>query len=332
MSEIVKAMEVLVSPCEKLMDMTRDAIGKAYEPRYQRRIADAEAYKKRLETDAEVYQIAEIGKALRESADIPITYNKDGLTISTADEEFVKRTQNRLAYQELTKQKNIESVIDHAYEQLKDEADVPNNPVDPDWINRFFNSVAEVSSEDMQRIWGKILAGEVKQPGSFSLRTLQVIKNINKEEAKLFEKIAPFIMSCHADKDKTFFDSFLFAGKIMHKYGIYFPDIMRLNDAGLLYENAFITVGFELMPNETDCFLGCGKKIEVTNIDEMKSNVICSAYVLTEAGKELLPIVLEKCASPAKEYFSDCSNEIQKAISRELHRAKIEIVDYEADQ
>lgn len=321
MSEIVKAMEVLVSPCEKLIMSIPAAIGKAYEPRYKRRMADADAY-----------QIAAIGKALRESCDIPITYNKDGLTMSTADEEFVKRTQNRLAYQELTKQKNIESVVDHAYEQLKDEADVPNNPVDTDWINRFFNAVAEVSSEDMQRIWGKILAGEVKQPGSFSLRTLQVIKNINKEEALLFEKIAPFVMSCHADKDKTFFDSFLFAGKIMHKYGIYFPDIMKLNDAGLLYEDAFINVGFELMPNETDCFWGCGKKIEVTNINEMKSKVICSAYVLTEAGKELLPIVLEKCASPAKEYFSDCSSEIQNAISRELHRAKIEIVDCEAEQ
>lgn len=339
MGEILDSVKVLVSPCEKLMDMARAVVGKVYETRYQRRMADAEAYKKRLETDAEVYQITEIGKALRESCDIPITYNKDGLTMSTADEEFVKRTQNRLAYQELTKQKNIESVIDHAYEQLKDEADVPNNPVDPDWINRFFNSVAEVSSEDMQRIWGKILAGEVKQPGSFSLRTLQVIKNINKKEALLFEKIAPFVISCHADEDKTIFDSFLFDVKLMNKkYRINFPDIMLLEDADLFYNsNTFRKVGFKLVPKEKESFFGYNRKIEITNISNKTIEVSCLAHVLTEAGKELLPIILDRCTPPEPEYFSNCMDVIVKDTTMFsqidlIKESKIEIVNYNAEQ
>ncbi|MBQ4439169.1 DUF2806 domain-containing protein [bacterium] len=324
MSEI-KGVEIhdvlgISEPFTKLIETVSGGIGKLYEPIHIKRMAKAKAEEVKI-----------IGEKISDFNALPIKYDSGKVMIDGTDfSELAKRANGRLVFQELKKQNNIDNVVGYAAQDLSNEKVVSEQPVDIDWVTRFFDSVSDVSSEDMQRIWGKILAGEVKRPGTFSLRTLQVIKNINKEEAKLFEKIAPFVMSCHADKDKTFFDSFLFAGKIMNKYGIYFPDIMRLNDAGLLYENAFINVGFELMPNEKDCFFGRGKKIEVTNIDEMKFHLSCSAYVLTEAGKELLPIVLEKCASPAKEYFSDCFNEIQHTISQDLHGAyKIEIVDCE---
>lgn len=41
MGEILEIAKVLVSPCEKLMTMVGGAIGKAYEPRHTRKMADA---------------------------------------------------------------------------------------------------------------------------------------------------------------------------------------------------------------------------------------------------------------------------------------------------
>ncbi|KQB54635.1 hypothetical protein AQS70_21175 [Pseudomonas endophytica] len=37
-------------------------------------------------------------------------------------------------------------------------------------------------------MWGSLLAGEVKSPGSYSLRTLDFLRNISQSEAKLIEK------------------------------------------------------------------------------------------------------------------------------------------------
>ena len=36
----------------------------------------------------------------------------------------------------------------------------------------FFNIAEDISSDDMQALWGRIFAGKIKQPKSHSLRTL----------------------------------------------------------------------------------------------------------------------------------------------------------------
>ena len=323
----VKGIEIhdlfgLSEPLKKLIETVSGGIGKLYEPVHIKRMAKAEAE-----------EIKIIGEKISDFNALPIKYDSGKVIIDGMDySELAKRAKDRLVFQELKKQNNIENVVNYAAQDLSKEKVVSEQPVDIDWVTRFFDSVSDISSEDMQRIWGKILAGEVKEPGSFSLRTLQVIKNINKDEALLFEKIAPFVMSCYTDKEKTFFDSFLFRfrGSITNKCGIYFTDIMRLYDAGLLCVSDFIRVGFELMPKEKDCFFGYGKKIEVTNVGKKNFKILYSAYILTEAGKELLPIILlGKSTSTVKRYFEDCCNEIQKATGK---NCKMEVVDCEADK
>ena len=70
---------------------------------------------------------------------------------------------------------NASSIIDGAAEELGDK-EVPNHEPDPDWTARFFDYAQDISSEDMQRIWAKILAGEVESPGRTSLRTLDTFE------------------------------------------------------------------------------------------------------------------------------------------------------------
>jgi len=54
-----------------------------------------------------------------------------------------------------------------------------------DWFVRFFEDAGNISDEKMQEIWAKVLAGEIKQPGSFSLRTLEVLRNLSSDEAEI---------------------------------------------------------------------------------------------------------------------------------------------------
>ena len=171
-TEIVQA---LVSPAEKLIEAVSGAIGKAYEPKHIRKMADAKAYELKVISDT-----------VRNNSDVPIVYDSAGVSIDTSNfEEIAKRASSRLAYQEITKQQNIEAVADNAYEELENVENVSSEPVNPDWMFRFFNSVENISNKDMQKIWGHILAGEIKQPNTYSFRTLEKLKNMTQQEACL---------------------------------------------------------------------------------------------------------------------------------------------------
>lgn len=101
---------------------------------------------------------------------------------------------NYVAAKEARKMRNTVAVIEKAQAHFIEGEKVSNEPVDEGWKNRFFGIVEEISDDELREIWGRVLAGEVKQPKSYSLRTLDVLRNMTKEEAALVVKAAPFVM------------------------------------------------------------------------------------------------------------------------------------------
>ena len=98
----------------------------------------------------------------------------------------------RLTFQEQKRQSNIGAVVRLAADELGDK-EVQNHDIDHDWVARFFSDVQDVTSEHMQRIWAKILSGEVETPGRTSLHTLAILKNMTQRDAILFEKMSTFV-------------------------------------------------------------------------------------------------------------------------------------------
>ena len=306
MPNAVDIVKALVSPCEKLISATQAAIGKAYEPRYIRRMADAKAY-----------EIRTIRQAMAESSDVPIVYDKGNIYMDTTDfEELAQRTQSRLGYQELRKQVNIEAVVDIAYNALENEPPVIDEPIDQDWLIRFFNSVEDISNEQMQYLWGKILAGEIKKPNSFSMRTLNILKNLTQKEAELFKRIAPFILTCPGNEEKSLTDYFLpFRALLetinMDKYDICFPDYLALSETGIMNSAPTLAIALHLMPDETDWMVGSSGRIKCHNNSEEPVALSHSAFLLTEAGKELYPIIISNSMDIVPyEYLLDFQNSI----------------------
>ena len=83
-TEIVQA---LVSPAEKLIDAVSGAIGKAYEPKHIRKMADAKAYELKV-----------ISETVRNNSDVPIVYDSTGVSIDTSDyEKIAKRASSRFS-------------------------------------------------------------------------------------------------------------------------------------------------------------------------------------------------------------------------------------------
>jgi hypothetical protein len=76
-------------------------------------------------------------------------------------------------------------------------AEETTQPVDSDWLYRWKERAERVSIEEMQRLWAKILAGEIGCPGSYSLRTLELLFSLTRGEAKLITEAAKFCINAY---------------------------------------------------------------------------------------------------------------------------------------
>lgn len=107
--------------------------------------------------------------------------------------EFEERLAARLQFQNERRQKNVECVIVGAIDFPEDT--VSDEPVSVDWLAQLIENCQDVSDAEMQSIWSRILAGEVAQPGRFSLRTLHALKMLRKDDARLFTEYCAFSIS-----------------------------------------------------------------------------------------------------------------------------------------
>lgn len=297
----------LSQPLTKLIETVGCGIGKLGEPWQRERMAKARAK-----------EIEIISGAISDNLNLPVEYDNGNISISTKDaNDLVIRAQNRFLFQEMKKQQNIESVVSNAYSELEGVDSVSNTPVDEDWISEFFDCVANISTEKMQVLWGKLLAGEVKKPGSFSLRTLEILKRLSVKEANIFKEIAPFVLQCKGDAEGTYIDYFLLPDEengILENYDIPAVKIMLLSEAGLVSENSQVNIVLSIETNQSEVIEGINKSIKITNIGNGAVELAHPVYLLTEAGKELWSIVLTKeNQENANTYLLECLEELQKS-------------------
>ena len=184
----MKMATVKVKALEKLVDYAASGVGAVagamLAPWKARR--EAEAKRITAQADADALQIiadaqAKARQSLIESGQGTLEISQDGI-------------QQRIEFQERKRQSNIVSVARDAAAELGDK-EVLNHEPDPDWTARFFDSVQDVSSEDLRSIWAKILSGEVETPGRTSLRTLSILKDMSRSDAEALAKCAEYRIS-----------------------------------------------------------------------------------------------------------------------------------------
>lgn len=270
--DIAEVAGSVVTPITKLIECISGALGKTFEPRRMKKKAEAEAERIKI-----------LSEALRENCDIPITINSNEISLSTTDyDDFLKRTQTRMAYQELKKQQNIENVANKAVAVLADEEAVAPDPVDQDWLMRFFNTVEDVGNEEMQEIWARLLAGEVKKPGTFSLRTLETLRNMTHEEAVAFEKMCAHCIMIVGSHDILQDEGYL------KEFGIPFGMLLKLSECGLINSSALLSINVRVN-REKPLVIRTDDYVAIATTNEIKT-VDIGMYPLTSSGIELSKI------------------------------------------
>ena len=313
MGEALEVAKVLVEPTMKLLDMVGGAIGTLYEPKHKRKMSDATAH-----------EINVIGEAMRSAADMPIVYDQNGVVINSEDfARLMQRAGTRLVLQETVKQHNIESVVDNAYEILEKEEVCSEEPVEQGWINRFFDSVADISDEDLQKLWGKVLAGEIKQPRSYSLRTLETLKNLSKHEAELFRKIIPYIINMQGSL-------FLTSNtELLKKYGINYGEILCLDECGLINSGGLVSLNPKVSDLEHVALYNSSKLVFLYGLEPNVITLSIGEFRLTQAGKELSQLL---DVAPSDEYLHDFAEELAEKNSKKIKVSVYQINYIEGDQ
>lgn len=195
---------------------------------------------------------------------------------------------------EQRKASNVVSIVQKAADQFVPGEQVPEECPSEDWLNRFFDYAESISEEDMQDIWAKLLAGEIKQPKSFSKRTLDVIRNLSSEEAQLMNKYSGRVFGNNLPIMKN--DDNL-------------NDLTKLDDSGLLNINP---LSYKYSLKEHQKTILCADKHHLVEIYANSSTQLYyDICVLTEAGREIIQLIdpdldlsfIEKLADTIVEKF-----------------------------
>lgn len=247
-------LEPLSEPVVKLLDTVSSAIGTIYRPRQIVKEAEAEARALLIK-----------GKA---SLDL---------------QELAQRTEERISYRELRRQRHIDAIVTQAAHLLPDS--VSPDPVDPDWTAHFFNNAQDVSSEEMQNLWAQILVGEVAEPDTYSLYTLDIVRSLRASDAEIFRRACTFVWNLNGG---LFHLRTQESDELLAENRFYFGHWQHLEALGLLSAGAGGVIRLE--PGNFRVLSYLGYEHSFANPTDPPLDRYLQVYSLTQAGQELAPL------------------------------------------
>ena len=238
----------LSKPITKLVESISDGIGAWWKPHGIRREAKAEAEAATIKAKAEI----EI-------------------------QQLEERAAERVSLDQTRQQANIERIIDGAVRELPES--VSEEPVDPDWTSAFFADCKDISNEEMQSLWSRILAGEVASPGSFSRRTLAIVKSLSKIEAHNFTQLCG---TAYVNEPHSM--GVIYTRQTLNALPLNYSQLIELESIGLISHNPL--TGFDAIHGTPINLLYFGKQLILT-VPKSAGRVRLSGFPFTRIGIEL---------------------------------------------
>ena len=202
------------------------------------------------------------------------TKNKVALIKAQGEDELA----NYVAAKESRKLRNTVAVIEKAQSHFTEGEKVSDEPVDEGWKNRFFNIVEEICDDELREIWGRVLAGEIKKPKSYSLRTLETLRNLAKEEAAIIVKAASFSIK----------NEYIYKNSSLS-----LPEKLLLQEIGLMLDDGIgINYSFEVKAKSEELVVIDDNTVfKLYNDSDNILKIEVEIYKLSTAGKEILKLV-----------------------------------------
>ncbi|MCX8572667.1 DUF2806 domain-containing protein [Aminobacter sp. MET-1] len=111
-----------------------------------------------------------------------------------SDPEFAARAVENMFPSLLRRQDNKDAVLEVALEDLRQNPRSPgqdssgSETLDDSFLNRFERYAEEATVDVLRAKWGKVLAAEIRAPGTFNAKVLRVVDELDAPTALLFER------------------------------------------------------------------------------------------------------------------------------------------------
>lgn len=255
------------------------------------------ATEKRAETQARVKIISTGAEQIAKQMDV--------------DPEFARVAVKKYGQKIVREQVNLDKVSEIAANQihqdtihaeLKPDETTEIPPINEDWLNTFEKEASQKSTEEMQLLFGRILAGEIQRPSSFSIKTVKLLGELDIVAATLFRHLCSLCVSLKVGS--TYFDARVpsLGGNaasnalqnyglgfgqlnILHEYGLIIPDYNSYFDYQMCIANENNQVNFVFSHQNHDYGL-------LSSAERPKDQALnLSGVALSKSGVELLRIV-----------------------------------------
>ena len=254
-------------------------------------LLEGKAVEIRALTEARLQIIKKEGKDFSEQTQVP--------------KEYVAKAASKYASKIIKEQINLDEITLNAAQDLvsrnieKDEE--TEEEISDDWLNEFESNAKLKSSDEMKLIFGKILSGEILRPGTFSIRTIKLISQLDNQAAKLFQLLCSQTITLNVEQQILDARVVSFDGNpasnALTRFGLSFDNLNILHEYGLIISDynsymhynpciannnvVYATIGFE------------NKKYGLvpTDIEKYDKNLRLTGVALTKAGRELINII-----------------------------------------
>lgn len=180
---------------------------------------------------------------------------------------------------------NTAQAVLAAVETLQDDPQIPPaSNINQDWLYRWRDYAGEVSNTELQDVWGRLLAGELKSPGSFSLRTMDFIRNLSQSEAQKIMTLSQFVVGQFVFRD---------AEDLLRNAGVDLNFLLAMQQLGIIAGVESLGLEVTLTSGEQTRFvlaLTSNSMALIVTGDDPSLRLKLPCYTLTSIGREVLTL------------------------------------------
>ena len=182
------------------------------------------------------------------------------------------------------KMRVVEIAVDELLGTASDDEALADEPegddVDQDWLNHFASYAEKASSEGVRGLWARVLAGEIRRNGSFSLSSLRLLSELDQRMATTFESVVRH----------RYNNEFIVKPKSEEMHGARLTALAFMEEVGLL-QAVDPVGGFVRKINPNNDGVAVMRERNLILVLEMQALVKLPIIPLTRAGREIAGIL-----------------------------------------
>ncbi|MEP4890401.1 MAG: TIGR03899 family protein [Aliiglaciecola sp.] len=227
-------------------------------------------------------------------------FSRAGIAIghkSSIEQDLQKKVSRHQFVKAQRKLKNLERILSLATDFSQEQA--IQDELDPDWFFSFSEMAENINSPAMQELWAKIFTVEISVPGSFSLKTLQTLKNLTHRDAKILKLAVGMASRRKGEHGLKIIYGYHRKPNILSVFrltkneqinlavhGLTYPDLLSLMDLGLIYNSEIETSELEIQSRLQYRCAG-----ETFHLAPKKRGLSLQYYKFTSIGSELARLI-----------------------------------------